>query len=82
MIRRLNLTLGRRLNLKLAAAKPKIKNLLNARLFAWQNLGIVFSDLVSTGDTEVNASVSDEGGDIGCGEEDEGDVEILDEGNV
>lgn len=39
-------------------------------------------DLVTTGDTEVYASVSDEGGDIGCGKEDEGDIKVLDEGNV
>ena len=46
------------------------------------NAGIVLLNLVVASDTEVDTALTDEGGDIGSGEEDESDGEVLDEGNV
>lgn len=37
----------------------------------------MFSDLVATCDSEVDAALADEGGDVGGWEEDEGEREIL-----
>jgi hypothetical protein len=42
----------------------------------------VFGDLVTTGDTEVDAAFADEGRDVGGGQEDQRDGQILDERNV
>ena len=42
----------------------------------------MFGDLVAACDTDVDAAFTDEGGDVSGGEEDEGDGEILDEGDV
>lgn len=39
-------------------------------------------NLVLASNTEVNATLADEGWDVGGWEEDEGDWEVLDEGNV
>lgn len=39
-------------------------------------------DLIPARDAQVDFALSDEGGDVGGGEEDEGDWEVLDEGNV
>jgi len=44
--------------------------------------GIVLLDLVPAGDSEVDLAFSDEGGDVGGGEEDESYGEVLDEGDV
>ena len=44
--------------------------------------GIVLFNLVLPGDAQVNAPLAHEGWDIGGGQEDEGDGEVLDEGNV
>lgn len=44
--------------------------------------GIVLLDLIPTRDTKIDATFADKGGDVGGGEEDEGNGEILDEGNV
>lgn len=41
-----------------------------------------FLDLVVAGDAEVDAALADKGRDIGGGEEDEGNGEVLDEGDV
>jgi hypothetical protein len=42
----------------------------------------VLRDLVPAGDAQVDAAFANEGGYIGCGEKDEGDVEVGDEGDV
>jgi hypothetical protein len=44
--------------------------------------GIVLLHLVVARDAQVDAALADEGGDVGGGEEDEGDGQVLDEGNV
>lgn len=42
----------------------------------------MLGDLVAACDADVDAAFTDEGGDVGGGEEDEGDGEVLDEGDV
>lgn len=42
----------------------------------------MLGDLVTAGDTDVDAALADEGGDVGGGQEDQGDREILDEGDI
>lgn len=42
----------------------------------------MFGDLVAASDTDINAALTDEGGDVGGGQEDQGDGKVLDEGNV
>lgn len=44
--------------------------------------GIVLLNLVVASDTEVDTALTNEGGDIGGGKEDEGNGEVLDERNV
>lgn len=39
-------------------------------------------DLVPPRDAEVDLALADEGGDVGRGEEDKGDGQVLDEGDV
>ena len=38
--------------------------------------------LVQTGDAQIDSALADEGRDIGGGKKDEGDREVLDEGDV
>ena len=73
----------RDLHLQLARAESKIQNLFHARFraVAWE-MRVVLRDLVAAGDAQVYATFADEGGDVGCGEEDQGDGEVLDEGDV
>lgn len=47
----------------------------------WQ-LGIVLGDLVAARDADVDAAFTDEGGNVGSGEEDEGDRQVFDQGDV
>lgn len=42
----------------------------------------MLGDLVTAGDTQIDASLSNEGGNVGGGQEDERDGEVLDEGDV
>lgn len=42
----------------------------------------MLGDLVKARDAEINLTLSDECGDVGGGEEDEGDGEVLDERDV
>lgn len=42
----------------------------------------MFGDLIPAGYTEVDSAFADKGGDIGGGEEDEGDGVVFDEGDV
>lgn len=44
--------------------------------------GLVLLDLVVARDAEVDLALADKGGDVGGGEEDEGDGEVLDEGYI
>ena len=43
---------------------------------------VVLGDLVATRDAQVHAAFADERRDVGCGEEDQGDGQVLDEGDV
>lgn len=96
--RRPVLPLNGNLDLQLASPKIKIQELVAAlRLDAlygrrFPRLGIVadysaaarivLGDLVEARDAEINLALADECGDIGGGEEDEGDGEVLDERDV
>ena len=42
----------------------------------------MLGDLVTASDTQVDAALADEGGDVGGGEEDQGDGQVLDERDV
>ena len=42
----------------------------------------MFGDLIPAGDTEVDSAFTNEGGDVGGGEEDESYRVVLDEGDV
>ena len=39
-------------------------------------------DLISAGDSQIYAAFADEGGDVGSGEEDKGDIVVFHEGDV
>ncbi|GAB1194090.1 hypothetical protein APSETT444_003331 [Aspergillus pseudonomiae] len=77
-----DVTLLRNLHLQLAASETKVHDLLHARDLTVRHLRIVLSDLVTTGDTEVDATFADEGGNICGGEEDEGNGEVLHKGDI
>lgn len=97
VLARLVLPLGRDLYLELAGAEPEVEDgvaapgllVLGGPLVAHAagardgaDAGVVLLDLVIARDAEVDAALADEGGDVGRGEEDEGDGEVLDEGDV
>lgn len=42
----------------------------------------MLSDLVTTGDTQVDTALADEGRDVSGGQEDQGDGQVLDQRNV
>lgn len=42
----------------------------------------MFRDLIPTRDAQVDFALSDESGDVGRGQEDQGDWEVFNEGNV
>jgi hypothetical protein len=70
------------LDLKLAATKVKVENLFDTSGFGWGLGNLILCNLIATGDTEITTTLGDEGRDIGGGQEDEGDGEVLDESNV
>lgn len=70
------------LDLQAAAAKVEVEDLLDAGRGRRRGHGLMFGDLVATSDSEVYATLSDKGGDIGGGEKDESNGKVLDEGNV
>jgi hypothetical protein len=78
----LAVTLLRHLNLKLASAKVKIENLFDTGGFGRGLCHFVLGDLVTSSDTEINATLRDKGRNVGGGQEDERDGEVLDQGNV
>lgn len=63
----LELALLGNLDLKLAAAKVKVKNLFDAGGFGGRLGDLVLLDLVATGDTEVNTTLGNESGNVGGG---------------
>ena len=76
------MTLLRDLDLKLAAAEVKVKDLFDTSRFGWGLGDLVLCDLVAASDTKITTALRDEGGDIGGGQEDESDGEVLDEGDI
>lgn len=78
------------LHLELARAEPELRDHLAARaLRGSTSVGsdgvdgrIVLFNLIPARDSEVDAALADKRGDIGGGQEDEGDGQVLDEGNV
>lgn len=76
------LTLLRDLDLELAATETEIEDLLDARDLASGEGSVVLGDLIAASDTEIDAAFTDEGWDVGGGEEDERDGQVLDERDV
>jgi len=76
------LSLLRNLDLKLAATKVEVENLFNTSGLSWGFGNLILCDLIATGNTKIATTLRDEGRDIGGGQEDEGDGEVLDESNV
>lgn len=72
----------RNLDLQVAFAKVEVEDFDDARCRGGRDGAFVLFDLVAAGDSEVNAAFADEGGDVGGGEEDEREREVLDERNV
>lgn len=70
------------LDLQLAAAEAEIEDLFHAGDFAGGQGGIVLGDLVAAGDTEVNTALADESWDVGGGQEDQGNGQVLDKRDV
>jgi hypothetical protein len=70
------------LDLKLAGAEFEIKDLFNLGNLASGKLGIVFSDLVTAGDTDINAAFAHKGRNVGGGEEDKRNWVVLDQRDV
>lgn len=80
-------TLVRHLDLEAAAAEAQVHDRLAAGELArlgirGANTGVILADLVEACDAEVHAALANKGRDISGGEEDEGNREVLDEGNV
>ena len=82
ILRTRKLTLHRRLHLQLTPPKAQIHDLLHRRRLPSGQLRIVLGDLVPARDADVDAAFTDEGRDVGRGEEDERDGEVLDEGDI
>lgn len=82
ILRTSKITFHRRLHLQLTPPKPKIHDLLYGRSLPSGQLRIVLSDLVPARDSDVDAALTDESRDVCGGEEDQGDGEVLDQGDV
>ena len=70
------------LNLQLATAEVEVQHLFDAGGFGGRLGDFVLGDLVTTGDAQIDTALRDEGGDVSGREEDQGDGEVLDEGDV
>jgi hypothetical protein len=70
------------LHLQLAAAETEIEDLFHTRLLAIGQGSVVLGDLVTAGNTNVDATLADEGGDVGGGQENERNGQVLDQGDV
>lgn len=78
----IDITLLRDLNLQLAAAEAEIEKLLDTGLLAFRERGIMLGDLVAASNTQVDAALAHEGRDVGGGQEDECDRQVLDQRDV
>lgn len=68
--------------MQLAAAETEIEDLFHTGGLTLGQSGVVLGDLVATSDTDVNATLTDEGGDIGGWQEDECDGQVLNKRDV
>lgn len=81
-LRCVQVALLRDLDLQLAASKLQVHQLLNTGSLARGRDGLVLGDDIATSDAEIDSALSDECGNVGSGEEDEGQRQVLDQGNV
>ncbi|KAL1999427.1 hypothetical protein VTN02DRAFT_4528 [Thermoascus thermophilus] len=70
------------LHLQPARAESQVQHLLDPGGLPAGQVRIVLGDLVAAGDAQIDAALAHEGGDVGGGQEDERDGEVLDEGDV
>lgn len=78
----LNTTLLGGLDLQLAFAKVEVEDFFDAGAGGRGHLCFVLGDLVAAGDSQVDATLTHKGRDVGGGQEDEGNGQVLDQGNV
>lgn len=86
----LDVAVLRHLDLQLARAERQVEHLLHAaglgasagRQVLLGRGGLVLGDLVAAGNAEVDAALADEGRNVGGGQEDERDGQVLDQGDV
>jgi hypothetical protein len=70
------------LHLQLAGAEAQVEELLDVGGLAGGQSGIVLGDLVAASDAQIDAAVADEGRDVGGGQEDQRDGQVLDQRDV
>lgn len=70
------------LHLQLAATEAEVKDLLDTGGLAVRKSRVVLGDLIAAGNTKVDTALTNEGWDVGGGQEDEGDGQVLDQGDV
>lgn len=70
------------LDLQLAASKLQIHKLYNTRSLGGRCHSLVLGDDIAASDAEIDSALADECGNVGSGEEDEGERKVLDQGNV
>jgi hypothetical protein len=74
--------LGGDLHLQRAFAKAEVEDFLDAGCGGGRDDALVLGDLVAPGYSQVNAALADKGGDVGGGQEHEGQRQVLDERDV
>lgn len=77
-----DVALLRNLHLQLAATEAEVEDLLDAGGLAGGESRVVLGNLVAAGDTKVYTALTHKGGDIGGGQEDECDGQVLDQRDV
>lgn len=82
LLSRVDISILRHLHLQLTPSEVQIHDLFHAGGIGRRYGGFMLGDLVAASDTQVNATFAYESGDVGSGEKDQGDGEVLDEGNV
>ena len=68
--------------MQLAGAEAQVEDLLDVGGLAGGQGGIVLGDLVAAGDSQINAAFADECRDIGSGQEDQRNGQILDQCDI
>ena len=70
------------LDLQLAASEFEVHQLLNAGSFGRGRDSLVLGDNIAASDSKVDSALADEGGDVGGREEDQGQRQVLHQGDV